>query len=239
MTQPTLCRAPTPTSRVVHIRSASTNDALSDKTSARTSVFSKNSSTATKSTRDSGNTANKGYSQLLDALDLELKEQECDEGCYVCTIVDDGEHPDTLETGTVELQAHGEHVVSSTTIPLTRDGNHSLPQKGQHIDPSSHTTEALDPQTLDTASILDQPFSVPRFSIEAELDDATTAAAESRDFTVLVSQMQKSARRQRRWTKKAKTQAKEVTKKATRGVAKAVKQVTSSVMSCGSVAKTA
>ena len=203
---------------------------MSDKTSARTSVFSKNSSTATKSTRDSGNTANKEYSQLLDALHLEVKEQECNEGCYFCTIVDNGERPDTLETGTVEFQEHGEHVVSSTTVPITHN---TLPHMGRNRDVSAYMIETLDPQTLDTASILDQPFSVPRFSIEAELDnDIGASAPEDRDFADLVSQMQKASRRQRRWTKKVKTQAKEVTKKATHGLAKAVKQVTLSVLNC-------
>jgi len=219
----------------VHIRNASANDALSDKTSARTSIFSKNSSTATKSTRNSGNTANKGYSQLLDALDLEVKEQECNEGCFVCTIVDDGERPDTSEHGTVELQEHGENVVSSTTVPITRN---TPPHTCRNRDVSAYMTEILDSQTLDTASILNQPFSIPRFDIEAELNnDVGASATEDRDFADLVSQMRKASRRRRRWTKKVKTQAKEVTKKATRGVAKAVKQVTLSVLNCGSVAK--
>jgi hypothetical protein len=57
---------------IIHIRYTSTNDALSDMSSTRTSVFSKQPSVTTKSSHASMNTADGNYSRLIDALALEV-----------------------------------------------------------------------------------------------------------------------------------------------------------------------
>lgn len=59
------------THRVIHVRNASANDASTGKSSLRTSVFSKRTSVLTKSSYETADRGQTGYSQLLDALDLE------------------------------------------------------------------------------------------------------------------------------------------------------------------------
>ncbi|KAH5407080.1 hypothetical protein HBI42_132890 [Parastagonospora nodorum] len=70
----------TPATRTIHIRNASMNDVWGDLSSVRTSIFSKRSMATTKSSRTSVTASHIDHSNLIEALDLSIKQHKSREG---------------------------------------------------------------------------------------------------------------------------------------------------------------
>lgn len=106
---------PTPISRMIHIRNASMNDAFSIKSSMRTSVFSKQSSTTTKTSHTSINSGGIEYSQLVDALDLGGDQQHTFRNSSAVS-VDGGDRPSTADKVTNGVVMRDQRVGSSSKL---------------------------------------------------------------------------------------------------------------------------
>jgi len=71
---------PAPATRTIHIRNASMNDVWGNLSSVRTSIFSKRSMVTTKSSRTSVTANHLDHSNLIEALDLSIKQHKSQDG---------------------------------------------------------------------------------------------------------------------------------------------------------------
>ncbi|EAT84001.2 hypothetical protein SNOG_08833 [Parastagonospora nodorum SN15] len=218
----------TPATRTIHIRNASMNDVWGDLSSVRTSIFSKRSMATTKSSRTSVTAIHIDHSNLIEALDLSVKQHKSRDGFVSLNEVLAAELSRPRSAGDNNLSAHKRCGSASLTCQVSvislrsrvRDDDGSLCALGtwmatdepEHVasninHPLKSTTSAVNvisPTNVEDASSTTASAGRPAHFVE-HLDDADSEA--EYNPTPLGDLSDKKPSRRAKWLGKMKIEA--------------------------------